>query len=86
MILYRKRDDGSFLCGDTATGIADYAYPSSPYAAQAKRNPAAVAQDMLRHTAEMARRGIAASLPPNAIYHPKNAEWLAELREHGTAV
>lgn len=38
--------DGGFTVGDTNTGTTLYAYPTSPRASQARRNPVGVATTM----------------------------------------
>jgi len=46
-IKFNLDTDGGFTCGDTATGLTCYAYPSSTYATQAKRKPFSTAVEML---------------------------------------
>lgn len=46
-ILYLIDEQGGFLCGDTLTGITEYAYPTSDHATAAKRDPEGVARTML---------------------------------------
>lgn len=47
MIFWHMDDHGGFTAGDTETGLTSYAYPSSPNAGEARRNPASVARRML---------------------------------------
>ena len=49
MNTHHMDDRGGFTCGDTETGHTAYAYPSSDHAVAAKRDPARVAVEMLRH-------------------------------------
>ncbi len=45
--VYRIDADGGFTCGDRATKLTSYAYPTSANAQQARRAPMAVAREML---------------------------------------
>jgi hypothetical protein len=42
MVVYEFGQDGSFVAGDTETGLTCYAYPTSPSATEAKRKGAAL--------------------------------------------
>jgi hypothetical protein len=46
-ILFKLDGQGGFTCGDNETGKTAYAYPTSPYAENAKRDPMSVAQSLL---------------------------------------
>jgi hypothetical protein len=48
MIVFKHDAEGAFVCGDTETRLTSYAYPTSSYAQQARKAPAATAQEMLR--------------------------------------
>ena len=47
MILYRFMPDGTFVTGDTVTGVAEIAHQSSFWAKQAKFQPWLVARQLL---------------------------------------
>lgn len=82
MIRYLRFADGAFLAGDTDTGRACYAYPSSPHATRAKRHPAAVATEMVK--ADTFRP----TAPPRLAKKlaDRDAAWLAVLRLRGLPV
>ena len=46
-IKYRYCNDGSFVAGETTSFITSYAYPTSPYANESKREPLKTAKAML---------------------------------------
>ncbi len=46
-IVHHLDANGGFTVGDRDSGITCYAFPTSVYADQAKRDPAATAQEML---------------------------------------
>jgi len=46
-IKFETDAQGGFACGDTASGVTSYAYPTSTYATEAKRKPFATAIVML---------------------------------------
>jgi len=46
-IVWKICEDGSFVAGDTVTGVTSYAYPTSLRVAHAKRNPEREAKEML---------------------------------------
>lgn len=48
MLKFKLLDDGAFICGDTATGVTVYSYPTSIHANAAKRNPETAARSILR--------------------------------------
>lgn len=47
MIRYRLLPDGGFVVGDTDSSRTAYAYPSSPYADDARKRPALTAHAMI---------------------------------------
>jgi len=47
MIVHRLLPDGGFVAGGVETGFTSYAYPTSPNAVQAKRNPDRTAEKMM---------------------------------------
>lgn len=47
-IVFKLLADGAFVCGDTESRATCYAYPTSPFAEQAKKTPETVAADMMR--------------------------------------
>ncbi len=49
-ILIKLDERGGFTCGDTTTGRASYAYPTSEHANKARRDPHGIAVRMLRKT------------------------------------
>lgn len=44
MIVHAHDKEGAFICGDTATGITCYSYPSSANAQQARKVPDKIAK------------------------------------------
>lgn len=48
MLKYKFLPDGAFVCGDTATGVTVYSYPTSIHANAAKRNAETAARSILR--------------------------------------
>ena len=54
MILYMLERDGGFLAGDTETGRAAYAYPSSDHARLARRHSGEIAAEMIHRANEYA--------------------------------
>lgn len=56
-IRFKLLDDGAFVCGDTATGITSYAYPTSFHAKDAKRFPDRVAASMMANESGRADKG-----------------------------
>ena len=48
MIKYKLLADGSFVVGDTATGLTVYAYPTSLYATMARTMADRVAAEMMK--------------------------------------
>lgn len=51
-ILCKLDSRGGFTCGDTSTGRASYAYPTSDCATRARRDPHGAAVDMLKRCDE----------------------------------
>lgn len=47
MIYFAFDAQGAFIAGCAETGATCYAYPSSPHAQDAKRKPAATAEEMV---------------------------------------
>lgn len=54
MIVYLVDGAGAITAGDTASGLANYAYPSSPWAQMARRDPAGVAAEMIAEAKRVA--------------------------------
>lgn len=54
-IKFKILPDGGFVAGDTESGLTSYAYPSSPYAISARKNPAKVAATMIRGEGALSR-------------------------------
>lgn len=71
--VFRIMPDGGFVAGDRGSGVTSYAYPSSPHATQAKRNPARTAAIMVRRAKE------AAHTIPEHIRKPYDARCWAML-------
>ena len=77
-ILYRLDAEGGFTVGDTDSGFASYAYPSSPHADAARKNPKRVAAEM--H--EQAKEGAwmrAAGAPAAEQITQSDARMIAQL-------
>ena len=74
MIVYRMLDDGAFIAGDTATERTSYAYPTSTYATQARRDADRIAAKMM---AQENKGGRAACV---ADYDARNWKRLNETR------
>jgi hypothetical protein len=68
MITFKLLPDGGFVAGDTDTGRASYAYPTSSHATIARTMPARIAAEMM----ESANR-YAASCPAHILndYHSR---------------
>lgn len=47
-IIHKFDATGGFMAADTATGRSAYAFPTSPYATQANRNPVGIAAEMMK--------------------------------------
>ena len=73
--VYTFDAQGGFICGDTSTEMTSYAYPTSTYAAQAKRNPVKVATEMLAYEHPSYRR-----YDSIALYDRRNWERLNTVR------
>jgi hypothetical protein len=54
-IMYKILPDGSFVAGDSESGLTSYAYPSSEYATKARRNPTEVASAMIKSEGVLSR-------------------------------
>jgi hypothetical protein len=82
-ILYRMRPDGAFLAGCTDTGHAGYCYPTSPGADAARKDPITAARYMVKN--DMAwTRPKSGQLADELT--ARDARYMAELAEHGTAI
>ncbi len=78
-ILVKLDERGGFTCGDTDTGRASYAYPTSECAIGARHDPHGIAVRMLRKTDKFCDCFGDRPLPPFvAEYH---ARLMAQLRE-----
>ena len=71
-IRYHIGQDGSFTAGDVDSGVTAYAYPSSEHAAEAKRNPLEVAEEMIQGEMSWSRMSHLA-----AAYDRRNWERMA---------
>lgn len=47
MILWKILPDGDFVCGDTESKVTSYAFPRSPFATEAVKDPNGVALKMI---------------------------------------
>ena len=56
-IVYKLDSDGGFTCGDTESRVTVYAYPTSPMASSAKRDPLATATVRLERENRASFRG-----------------------------
>ena len=79
MILYKMQPDGSFVAGDTERDVTAYAYPTSPNAVKAQRDPVGVAKDMTFREDKRLR----ANLP---LADERHAHWMAVLKASGEVV
>lgn len=82
MIRYLHQPDGGFLAGDTSTGIAAYAYPTSTHGSMARRDPGRAARAMVACSC----KGTDWAFIRRPEQVERNARWMARLTEHGTGV
>ena len=78
-ILYHRYPDGGFLAGDTDTGRASYAYPSSPHATRARLAPDLTARKMCAAENDLPDALIA--FCPGVL--TRNAGWIELLKREG---
>lgn len=74
-IIYKLDAAGGFTVGDSETRHTAYAYPTSPYAYDARRHPGRIAQDMVLSANAFAR------VAPSQIVIESDARNWARLRE-----
>jgi len=77
-IRYMITADGGFLCGDTETGLAAFAYPTSPHAEQAKRCPDTIARHMIAAEPTVAHGRYA-----TPGIEERDRRWIAQLLQTG---
>jgi len=68
-VVYKMLEDGGFVAGDRDSEMTSYAYPTSPHALVARKDPELAAKDMLRGENILYR-----SIPAIKEYDRKN--WL----------